>query len=140
MCCRCFGYVNYYTEEEAERAASVKQGSKISGVAIKTKGPKVLSRQGHFNTSLPRPDGLNFRPLTDCSFFIMGKKCKKAGTVSIGHTNTCTCTYLRQGLIQDYQLVTLQEEDIIWVFFLYNISALCKVLHHVSHLHVHVHM
>ena len=89
LCCRCFGYVNYYTEEEAERAASVKQGFKISGVAIKTKGPKVLSRQGHFNTTPPRPDGLNFRPLTDCSFFIMGKKCKKAGTVSTGHMSTC---------------------------------------------------
>ena len=107
--------MNYYTEEEAERAASVKQGYKISGVAIKTKGPKILSCQGHFNTTPPRPDGLNFRPLTDCSFFVMGKKCKKAGTVSIGYTNTYTCTYLEyahQGLIQDYQLVTLQEEDI----------------------------
>ena len=88
MCCRCFGYVNYYTEEEAERAASLKQGYKVSGVAIKTKGPRLLSQQGHFNTSPPRPDGqsptgLNFRPLTDCSFFIMGKKCKKAGSVSL---------------------------------------------------------
>ena len=88
MCCRCFGYVNYYTEEEAERAASLKQGYKVSGVAIKTKGPKLLSQQGHFNTSPPRsdgqsPTGLNFRPLTDCSFFIMGKKCKKAGSVSL---------------------------------------------------------
>ncbi len=83
--------MNYYTEEEAERAASLKQGYKISGVAIKTKGPKLLSQQGHFNTSPPRPDGqsptaLNFRPLTDCSFFIMGKKCKKAGSVSVGYT------------------------------------------------------
>ena len=80
--------MNYYTEEEAERAASVKQGYKMSGVAIKTKGPKLLSQQGHFSASPPRPDvpsptGLNFRPLTDCSFFVLGKKCKKAGSVSI---------------------------------------------------------
>ena len=91
LCCRCFGYVNYYTEE-AERAASLKQGYKISGVAIKTKGPKLLSHQiplppGQMDILLPQStSGLS---LHDCSFFITGKKgkkCKKAGSVNIGHT------------------------------------------------------
>ena len=85
--CRCFGYVNFYTEVEAEMAALVKQGFKISGVSIKTKGPKQLSHEGHFTPSPPKPEGnpltgLNFRPLTDCSFFVLGKKCKKGGSVS----------------------------------------------------------
>ena len=83
---RGFGYVNFYGEADAETAASVKQGFKISGVSIKTKGPAMLSSQGHLTRSPPQPDGLsppglNFRPLTDCSFFVVGKKCKKGGQV-----------------------------------------------------------
>ena len=82
--------MNYYTEDEAERAASAKHGYKISGVAIKTKGPKLLNQKGYFKPSPPRPEGQpppsqDFRPLTDCSFFVMGKKCKKAGSVSVGY-------------------------------------------------------
>ena len=73
--------MNYYTEDEAERAASAKHGYKISGVAIKTKGPKLLNQ---------KPPSQDFRPLTDCSFFVMGKKCKKAGSVSVGYV-ICIC-------------------------------------------------
>ena len=83
--CRGFGYVNFYSEAEAEGAASAKQGYILSGIAIKTKGPSVLSYQGHLAKSPSEalsPPGLNFRPLTDCSFFVMGKKCKKGASVS----------------------------------------------------------
>ena len=91
--------MNFYTEEEAERAASLKQGFKISGVSIKTKGPRLLSQQGHYNPLPPKPEGQppsthDYRPLTDCSFFVVNKKCKKAGSVSCVPRITCTvvCT------------------------------------------------
>ena len=70
-----FGYVNFYNEADAERAAEKLAGFQIQGSQLKTKGPRLLQRQGHFTK-------INFRPLTDCSFFIQGAKCKKGTIVS----------------------------------------------------------
>ena len=94
--CRCFGFVNFYNEVEAERAATAKQGFKVSGVSIKTKGPRQLSVEGHFTKSPPKPEGIlansshNYRPLTDCAYFVSGKKCTKGGNVSC-IVESCVC-------------------------------------------------
>lgn len=79
-----FGYVNFYSEAGAERAAEKLTGFMIQGVPIKTKGPRVLQVQGHFSVLHHPPVGphVNYRPLTDCSFFIQGSKCKKGTNVS----------------------------------------------------------
>lgn len=75
---RLFGYVNFYTRADAENAATKLAGRGVHGAAIKTAGPAELERKGHFS-----PDR-DFRPLTDCSFFIQGNKCKKGDDVSDG--------------------------------------------------------
>ena len=73
-----FGYVNFYKLEEAEAAAEKRAGFQIGGVSIKTKGPSILKKQGHWiHTTSP-----DFRPVIDCSFFIQGVKCKKGKSVS----------------------------------------------------------
>lgn len=79
---RRFGYVNFYNEAEAEAAARNKEGVKIQGFPIKTKGPRMLREQGYF--LIPQaPVGQDYRPLTDCSFFLQGTKCKRGKNVSV---------------------------------------------------------
>ena len=82
-----FGYVNFYNEADAERAAEKLAGFQIQGTQLKTKGPRLLKKQGHFSVAHHRPTTpgatkTNYRPLTDCSFFIQGDKCKKGKNVS----------------------------------------------------------
>ena len=79
-----FGYVNYYSEADAERAAEKLAGFPIQGIPLKTKGPRLLQAQGHFSVlhHAPVVPQVNYRPLTDCSFFILGAKCKKGTNVS----------------------------------------------------------
>ena len=76
-----FGYVNFYNETDAEKAAERKDGFKIQGVSIKTKGPRMLREQGHFKMAFSTQD---YRPLTDCSYFMQGAKCKRGKNVSEG--------------------------------------------------------
>lgn len=76
-----FGYVNFHKRAEAEKAAKNLVGFKIQGLPIKTKGPGVLQDQGHFKTTPSA--AANYRPLTDCSFFIQGAKCKKGKKVRL---------------------------------------------------------
>ena len=83
-----FGYVNFYNEADAERAAEKLVGFQIQGTQLKTKGPRLLKKQGHFSVAHHRPTTpgatkTNYRPLTDCSFFIQGDKCKKGKNVSL---------------------------------------------------------
>ncbi len=73
---RKFGYVNYYKKADAEKAARQATGASIQGVQIQTKGPSVLQKEGFLATVR------DFRPLTDCSFFVEGKKCSKGKNVS----------------------------------------------------------
>ena len=76
-----FGYVNFHNRAEAEKAAKKLTGYKIQGLSIKTKGPMVLQKQGHFKTT--PPVATNYRPLTDCTYFIQGAECKKGTTVRL---------------------------------------------------------
>ena len=76
-----FGYINFRSRAEAEKAAKKLAGCKIQGQPIKTKGPRVLQEQGHFKTT---PSAVtNYRPLTDCTYFMQGAECKKGKTVSL---------------------------------------------------------
>ena len=86
---RGFAYITYFLEEHAEAAASMYNGFKFYGSAIKTKGPSVLREEGHIPRS-PRSsqqDNLDYRPYTDCSFFVQGNKCTKGKSVSLTSTD-----------------------------------------------------
>ena len=87
-----FGYVNFFREVDAETAAKKANGFKIGGIAIKTKGPQLLSQQGHFTYPRPAipskttsPKETDFKPFTDCSFFMKDDSCAKGSTVSLEH-------------------------------------------------------
>ena len=101
-----FGWVNFHEREAAEQSAAKMAGASLCGSPIKTRGPRELEKKGLF--SPPRTD---FRPLTDCTFFIQGKLCKKGTSVepnthslslslshshslSLSHTHTHTNTPL----------------------------------------------
>ena len=73
-----FGWVNFYSREAAETSAAKMAGANVRGSQIKTSGPAELERKGLFS-----PPKLDFRPLTDCSFFIQGKHCKNGDAVSV---------------------------------------------------------
>jgi len=81
---RGFGYVTYSTEEDAERAARVFNGFNFNGNTIKTKGPRALREEGHSPrmSKSSQQDNLDYRPYTDCSFFMQGNLCKKGENVS----------------------------------------------------------
>ena len=75
---KVFGYVNFFSKQAAELAASKMAGVVIHGMAIKTSGPSELESKGHFS-----PPPTDFRPLIDCSFFIQGNICKNGCKVSV---------------------------------------------------------
>ncbi len=74
-----FGYANYYSREVAECAATVMDGCKLLGQAIKTKGPSELQKLRNEKNIGSRKD---YRMYTDCLFFIDGRECTwKTGEV-----------------------------------------------------------
>ena len=88
---RKFGYVNFSRVEDAEKAAKAMNGKELHGAAIKTKGPGRLRAEGHakgagsgrgVGRSKSSSAGVDYRPLTDCSFFMQGSKCTKGEKVS----------------------------------------------------------
>jgi hypothetical protein len=79
--CRGFGYANFGSKDDAETMAKVMNDYHLGGCKIKTKGPKVLKKEGHTKEKL-RPNSPDYRPFTDCSFFIEGMRCKKGKSVS----------------------------------------------------------
>ena len=62
--------------------AELMKGYPLCGNRIKTKGPSVLKREGHLESSKPRSTSPDYRPFTDCAFFMLETKCKKGKTVS----------------------------------------------------------
>ena len=81
---RGFGYVNFLLEKEAELAAQRLNGFQLWGMTIKTKGPHVLRSEGHLVESPPKVqmDAVDYRPFTDCAFFIQRLMCKNGKNVS----------------------------------------------------------
>lgn len=73
---RGFGYANFQSKGAAETAAKALNGFILSGQRMKTKGPGVLKQEGHASLKM-RPNSPDYRPYTDCSFFIEGAKCKR---------------------------------------------------------------
>ena len=76
-----FGYVNFHLEADAESAAVKMSGFKIESVPIKTKGPSALRELGHLTQNL------DYRPFTDCLFYVQTGNCKKGEQV-------CETTYV----------------------------------------------
>ena len=70
-----FGYVNFASKTPAERAAKKFNGFEYMGKAMKTKGPEQLKKEGHTKQMK------NFRPYTDCLFFMQAKVCKNGDQV-----------------------------------------------------------
>ena len=78
-----FGWVNFSAREPAEQSTAKMAGALLHGSPIKTRGPTELERKGLFS-----PPRVDFRPLTDCAFFMQGKLCKKGASVGQIHTHT----------------------------------------------------
>lgn len=72
-----FGWVNFLSRAAAETSAKKMAGFVFHGVQIKTSGPAELEKKGLFS-----PSKRNYRPFTDCSFFIQGRHCKNGDAVS----------------------------------------------------------
>lgn len=85
---RGFGYANFKSKEDAESMAGIMNGYPLGGCQIKTKGPGVLKREGHTKVKL-RSNSPDYRPYTDCAFFMEGARCKKGKNVSILAKASC---------------------------------------------------
>ena len=72
-----FAYVNFINKAKAETAARKLNGFEFLGKPIKTKGPSVLKNEGHLKKKV------NYRPLTDCAFYVEGKVCKHGKEVCV---------------------------------------------------------
>ena len=84
---RQFGFVNYYSREIAECAATVMDGCKLLGQAIKTKGPNELEKRKNEQNGGTKKD---CRMYTDCLFFIDGRECTwRCGEVCIMYYPSC---------------------------------------------------
>ena len=69
---KCFGYVNFTSQSKAEKAAIAMNSKSVAGKKIKTKGPRMLQTEGHFVCG-----GKDYRPLTDCRYFMKRGHCKR---------------------------------------------------------------
>lgn len=82
-----FGYVNYVKKSAAELAARNMNGKMVKSSRIKVKGPRELeSNYGQSRQAVKTPpQNFDYRPFTDCDFYISGKECNpKSGKVSCG--------------------------------------------------------
>ena len=79
---RQFGYMNYKREDDAERAARFGALVLIQGRSILAKGPKELEKEGHYKRKTAVSSaGKDYRPLTDCLFFMEKGGCKSRDKV-----------------------------------------------------------
>lgn len=74
-----FAYVNFTNQQSAEKAAKKLAGYILNGKPIITKGPHLLLSEGFLKMQV------DFRPLTDCAFFVDDKMCKNGESVSPDH-------------------------------------------------------
>ena len=108
---RKFGYVNYSSAEDAEWAARNMNGKELHKATIKTKGPRMLEEEGH--TKAP---GVDYRPLTDCKFFVRSSMCTKGGEVGglchdtvITHLAGLTCSCYMTTMMVEMTYCTRQK-------------------------------
>ena len=85
---RRFGWVNFYSRSVAEKAALKLAGYLVQDVPLKTAGPAELEKKGHFSPP-DKATKKDFRPLTDCSFFIQDKNCRNGDNVRVYCRSTC---------------------------------------------------
>jgi RNA recognition motif-containing protein len=77
---KCFGYVNFAEKRAAELSASNLNGRTVHGSRIKVKGPRELEKNyGQGTLSANAPQKMDYRPYTDCNFFLRGKDCNPKG-------------------------------------------------------------
>ena len=81
------GFVNFLSQEVAELAARKMNGFEILGETVKTKGPRELLATRRCTDTVSEEalnlDKKDFRALTDCVFFMEGRRCSpKSGEVS----------------------------------------------------------
>ena len=83
-------YVNFTNQESAEKAARKLAGYFFNGKPIKTKGPRQLRSEGYLKAPV------DFRPFTDCTFFVEDKVCKNGENVSLKlpRINSFSVTFL----------------------------------------------
>ena len=74
---KSLGYVNFLKKERAENAARKMAGYLLNGQTIQTKGPTKLISEGYLKQAI------DYRPYTDCAFFMEGKECKNGLKVKI---------------------------------------------------------
>ena len=93
---KCFGYVNFVEKSAAELSANNLKGRTVEGARIKVKGPRELEKNYGQGLSLPAnsTQKMDYRPYTDCDFFVRGKECNpKSKRVRLYvHTK---CVYVR---------------------------------------------
>lgn len=69
-----FGYVNFYSEQDAEKAAKEMNNRKIYSLPITTIGPRALARSR--KESLQAADRRPPMELTDCYLFMSNRPCR----------------------------------------------------------------
>lgn len=79
---RQFGYINFVREYDAERAAKFGTVVLIQGRSITAKGPRELEKEGHYKRKAAASGAAkDYRPLTDCLFFMEKDGCKSGDKV-----------------------------------------------------------
>ena len=91
---KCFGYVNFLRLSDAEAAARLGQLALIRGRKVLVKGPKQLQQEGHLSPpgdagKASKKSSKDFRPLTDCLFFMEKGGCRDGNRVRIGLALLC---------------------------------------------------
>ena len=78
---RKFGFVNYHTLKEAEEATKFGRTAVIRGNQVTVKGPRDLQKEGHFKMPSHTKSPVDYRPLTDCLFFMEKGGCSNGDNV-----------------------------------------------------------
>lgn len=78
---RQFGYINFAREHDAERAAKYGNVVLVQGRSVSAKGPSELEKEGHYKRKATASK--DYRPLTDCHFFMDKDGCKSKDKVGL---------------------------------------------------------
>ena len=86
-----FGFINFHSLRQAEMAAEFGQRALVNGRQVVVKGPQELQKDGHYKSSM------DYRPLTDCLFFMEKGGCSNRDSVSdlgqwdVVSSTRCSC-------------------------------------------------